>query len=109
MRRNYKANIRSNNSIRYNHFANEKTKNIYYKVDKEDALGINSTHCNNDLPKNQKNVRDFKDDKNSYYVTKLNCYKMYDFGQSNKTQKTLNYRSKYYKITENDFNYDDEY
>ena len=44
MRRNYKANIRSNNSIRYNHFANEKTKNIYYKVDKEDALGINSTH-----------------------------------------------------------------
>ena len=64
---------------------------------------------NNDLPKNQKNVRDFKDDKNSYYVTKLNCYKMYDFGQSNKTQKTLNYRSKYYKITENDFNYEDEY
>ena len=76
MHRKYKGNIMSNNSIRYNRFVNKKTKNIYYLIDKED------------------------DD-----ITKLNCLKLYDFSTSNKKEKEMNYRTKHYKITDNDFDF----
>jgi len=108
MRRNYKGNIRSNNSIRFNYLVNENTKNIHYRISKEDALGLNSNIYNNFLPKNLKKTQDFTDNESKFNVTKLNCFKIYNLSNSNKTEKTLNYRSKYYKITDNDFNYDDE-
>ena len=67
MRRNYNSGIYSNNSIRYNHLANKKTKNITYIPDE-------------------------------YGDLKINCYKLYDVSVSNKSQKMLNHRNKYYKI-----------
>jgi hypothetical protein len=45
MRRNFKSGVYSNNSIRFNHLSNKKTKNItYIQDDDKDNMKIN---CNN--------------------------------------------------------------
>jgi hypothetical protein len=67
MRRNHNSGIYSNNSIRYNMFADKKTKNIVYGL------------------------------------IKINCNKIYNLSNSNKTEKMLNHREKYYRITSEDF------
>jgi len=79
MRRNFKSGVYSNNSIRFNHLSNKKTKNITYIQDDDDE-----------------------------FKTKINCSNLYDVSVSQKTKKMLNNRNKYYKIDNEDDIIDDE-
>jgi hypothetical protein len=80
MRRNFKAGIYSNNRIKYNRYANEKTNNRYIVTQLFD---------------------------NEFKVTMDKLYKNTD-NISNAEMKVLNHRNNNYKITDDDY-YDGNY
>lgn len=65
MRRNFKSGVYSNNSIRFNHISNKKTKNITYIQDDEIKTKIN---CSNlyDVSVSQK-TKKMLNNRNKYY------------------------------------------
>ena len=81
--------IISNNTIVYNRLVNKKTKNI------------------TDVPENSKDRRMFNDEDDKM---KINCNNLYKYSVSNSAKKVLNRRDKYYRITEDDFDFEvDDY
>ena len=65
MRRNFKSGIYSNNSIKFNHLSNKKTKNIIYLQEDEIKTKINCSNFN-DLSVSQK-TKKMLYNKNKYY------------------------------------------
>jgi hypothetical protein len=81
MHRNYKAGLHSNSRIKYNKFTNEKTNNRYIVTQLFD---------------------------NQFKVTMDKLYKSTE-NLSNANMKEMNHRDHYYKITDEDYDSQDDY
>ena len=60
----------------------------------------NSIRYNMFVDKKTKNIVYKRDE---YGLIKINCNQIYNLSNSNKTEKMLNHRDKYYRITSEDF------
>jgi hypothetical protein len=80
------AGVMSNNTIVYNRLVNKKTKNI------------------TNVPENRKDRQTLNEDENM----KIKCTNLYKYSVSNSTKKAFNRRDKFYRITNDDFDFNDE-